>query len=277
MGMIMINEVEHKLNAELMDRIRRIKHIALDMDGTIYNGNTLFPFTIAFLDKMKELAEEEKVNYAMSNSEVVEKSKYIILAIKPQMFEKVIDEINDSLDNDKVIISLAPGFTITQLKEKLKAGRIVRSMPNTPAMIGEGMTGVCFDENEFDENEIDVINKIFEATGKAKKVDEKLMNSVVCASGSSPAYVFMFIEALADSAVKCGLPRKDAYEFVAQTVLGSAKLMLETGKHPGELKDMVCSPGGTTIAGVAELEKNGFRKAIFEATDACFNKCNNIK
>ncbi|MFQ9212415.1 MAG: pyrroline-5-carboxylate reductase family protein [Eubacterium ventriosum] len=87
----------------------------------------------------------------------------------------------------------------------------------------------------------------------------------------------MFIEALADSAVKCGLPRKDAYEFVAQTVLGSAKLMLETGKHPGELKDMVCSPGGTTIAGVAELEKNGFRKAIFEATDACFNKCNNIK
>ena len=277
MGMIMINEVEHKLNAELMDRIRRIKHIALDMDGTIYNGNTLFPFTIAFLDKMKELAEEEKVNYAMSNSEVVEKSKYIILAIKPQMFEKVIDEINDSLDNDKVIISLAPGFTITQLKEKLKAGRIVRSMPNTPAMIGEGMTGVCFDENEFDENEIDVINKIFEATGKAKKVDEKLMNSVVCASGSSPAYVFMFIEALADSAVKCGLPRKDAYEFVAQTVLGSAKLMLETGKYPGELKDMVCSPGGTTIAGVAELEKNGFRKAIFEATDACFNKCNNIK
>ena len=216
------------------------------------------------VDKMKELAEEEKVNYAMSNSEVVEKSKYIILAIKPQMFEKVIDEINDSLDNDKVIISLAPGFTITQLKEKLKAGRI-------------GMTGVCFDENEFDENEIDVINKIFEATGKAKKVDEKLMNSVVCASGSSPAYVFMFIEALADSAVKCGLPRKDAYEFVAQTVLGSAKLMLETGKHPGELKDMVCSPGGTTIAGVAELEKNGFRKAIFEATDACFNKCNNIK
>ena len=229
------------------------------------------------VDKMKELAEEEKVNYAMSNSEVVEKSKYIILAIKPQMFEKVIDEINDSLDNDKVIISLAPGFTITQLKEKLKAGRIVRSMPNTPAMIGEGMTGVCFDENEFDENEIDVINKIFEATGKAKKVDEKLMNSVVCASGSSPAYVFMFIEALADSAVKCGLPRKDAYEFVAQTVLGSAKLMLETGKHPGELKDMVCSPGGTTIAGVAELEKNGFRKAIFEATDVCFNKCNNIK
>ena len=113
------------------------------------------------VDKMKELAEEEKVNYAMSNSEVVEKSKYIILAIKPQMFEKVIDEINDSLDNDKVIISLAPGFTIAQLKEKLKAGRIVRSMPNTPAMIGEGMTGVCFDENEFDENEIDVINKIF--------------------------------------------------------------------------------------------------------------------
>lgn len=126
------------------------------------------------VDKMKELAEEEKVNYAMSNSEVVEKSKYIILAIKPQMFEKVIDEINDSLDNDKVIISLAPGFTITQLKEKLKAGRIVRSMPNTPAMIGEGMTGVCFDENEFDENEIDVINKILRQQEKQRRLTKNL-------------------------------------------------------------------------------------------------------
>ena len=103
------------------------------------------------------------------------------------------------------------------------------------------------------------------------------MDSVVCASGSSPAYVFMFIEALADSVVKCGMPRNQAYQFVAQTVLGSAKLMLETGKHPGELKDMVCSPGGTTIAGVAELEKNGFRKSIFEATDACYKKCSSIK
>ena len=105
-----------------------------------------------------------------------------------------------------------------------------------------------------------------------KVVEEKLINSVVCASGSSPAYVFMFMEALADSAVKCGLPRKDAYEFVAQTVLGSAKLMLETGKHPGELKDMVCSPGGTTIEAVRVLEEKGLRSAVIEGQKACVRK-----
>ena len=131
------------------------------------------------------------------------------------------------------------------------------------------MTGVCFDENEFDENEIDVINKIFEATGKAKKVDEKLMNSVVCASGSSPAYVFMFIEAMADAAVADGMPRAQAYRFAAQAVLGSAKMVLETGKHPGELKDMVCSPAGTTIEAVGVLEEHGFRSAVIDAMKAC--------
>ena len=110
-----------------------------------------------------------------------------------------------------------------------------------------------------------------------KVVEEKLINSVVCASGSSPAYVFMFIEAMADAAVEQGMPRAQAYKFAAQAVMGSAKMVLETGKHPGELKDMVCSPAGTTIAGVEELEKNGFRKAIFAATDACFDKCVNIK
>lgn len=229
------------------------------------------------IEKMKKLSREEGIKFAESNSEVVKEAKYIILAVKPQMFDKVINEINDVMTDDKIIISLAPGFTIDKLKEMFAAGRIVRSMPNTPAMVSEGMTGVCYDVKDFNDDEIQTIEKIFKSVGKMKVVDEKLINSVVCASGSSPAYVFMFIEALADSAVECGLPRTDAYEFVAQTVLGSAKLMLETGKHPGELKDMVCSPGGTTIAGVSELEKNGFRKSIFAATEACFDKCNNIK
>lgn len=229
------------------------------------------------VEKMKELSQEEGIKYMDSNRDVVVNAKYIILAVKPQMFDKIISEIHDVVTDEKVIISLAPGFTIAQLKEKFKQGRIVRSMPNTPAMVGEGITGVCYNVDEFTKDEINIIEKIFASIGKMKVVDEKMINAVVCASGSSPAYVFMFIEALADSVVKCGMPRKDAYEFVAQTVLGSAKLMLDTGMHPGELKDMVCSPGGTTIAGVAELEKNGLRKAIFEATDACYNKCNNIK
>lgn len=229
------------------------------------------------MEEMKKLSGEEGIKYMESNKDVVANAKYIILAVKPQMFDKIIGEIQDAVTEDKVIISLAPGFTIAQLKDKFKRGRIVRSMPNTPAMVGEGMTGVCFNADDFTEEETNTIEKIFASIGKMKVIDEKLINAVVCASGSSPAYVFMFIEALADSAVKCGMPRKDAYEFVAQTVLGSAKLMLETSMHPGELKDMVCSPGGTTIAGVSELEKNGFRKAIFEATDACYNKCSNMK
>ncbi len=229
-------------------------------------------------DKVKasKVAEEFGVSFLKSNAEVVEKSKYIILAIKPQMFEKIIEEINPKLTEDKIIISLAPSYNIEQLKDLLSAGKVVRVMPNTPYMVSEGMSGVCF-EDELDAEEIKTIEIIFGSAGKMQVVDEKLMNAVVCASGSSPAYVFMFIEALADSVVKCGMPRAKAYEFVAQTVLGSAKMVLETGIHPGQLKDMVCSPGGTTIAGVDALEKNNFRGAIFEATEACFNKCSNIK
>ncbi|MFQ9515527.1 MAG: pyrroline-5-carboxylate reductase [Eubacterium sp.] len=240
---------------------------AFEQGDIIFHSNSM--------EKMKKISEDEDIQYGESNINVASNAKYIIMAVKPQMFDTIINEINEVITEEKIIISLAPGFTIKQLKDKFKAGRIVRTMPNTPAMVGEGMTGVCYDDN-FSKDEMQVIEKIFSSFGKMRVVNEKLMNAVVCASGSSPAYVFMFMEALADSAVKCGLPRKDAYEFVAQTVLGSAKLMLETGMHPGALKDMVCSPGGTTIAGVAELEKNGLRKAIFEATDACFDKCNNI-
>lgn len=247
------------------------------LEGTkdIFNDGIVFHDHL--IEKAKKVSEYKNVEYVSTNKEVINNAKYIILAVKPQMYDDVLSEINEVITDEKIIISLAPGITIEQLKEKLKSGRIVRTMPNTPVMVGQGMTGICYEEKLFAEEEKEVINKIFSKVGRVKKVDEKLINSVVCASGSSPAYVFMFIEALADSVVKCGMPRQDAYEFVAQTVLGSAALMLETGKHPGELKDMVCSPGGTTIAGVGELEKNGFRKAIFEATEACFNKCNNIK
>lgn len=228
-------------------------------------------------EKMEEFSIHEGIAFKDNNIGVVQEAKYIILAVKPQMFERVAKEISEYITDNNILISLAPGFTVKQLAEIFKTDRIVRSMPNTPAMVGEGMTGVCFDGDIFSGEEIEDIHKIFESVGKMQVVDEKMMNNVVCASGSSPAYVFMFMEALADSAVKCGMARKDAYTFVAQTVLGSAKLMLETGKHPAELKDMVCSPGGTTIAGVEQLEKNGFRKAVFAATEACFDKCNNIK
>lgn len=228
------------------------------------------------VEKMKKISKEEDVTYKLSNRDVVADAKYIILAVKPQMFNQVLPEIKENINGESVIISLAPGVSIEQLEKMCGTKRIVRTMPNTPAMVSEGMTGVSYHEEFFNDEEKEVIKTIFSSIGKMRVVDEKLIDCVVCASGSSPAYIFMFMEALADSVVKCGMKRDDAYEFVAQTVLGSAKLMQETKKHPGELKDMVCSPGGTTIAGVEELEKEGFRKSIFAATDACFNKCKGI-
>ena len=141
-------------------------------------------------------------------------------------------------------------------------------MPNTPAMVGEGMTAACPNEH-MTEEEIEYVKTLLSSFSLVEIVPEKLMDTVTAVSGSSPAYVFMFIEAMADAAVLDGMPRAQAYKFAAQAVLGSAKMVLDTGKHPGELKDMVCSPAGTTIKAVRVLEKEGLRSAVIEAMDAC--------
>ena len=148
-------------------------------------------------------------------------------------------------------------------------------MPNTPALVGEGMTLISY-ENNIDENDIKNVKKLFESVGKVEILDEKLMNEVTALTGSSPAYVYMFIEAMADAAVLSGIPRGIAYKLAAQSVMGSAKMVLESGKHPGELKDEVCSPGGTTIEAVSELEKNGFRSAVIEAMNVCTKRAREI-
>lgn len=220
-----------------------------------------------------ELEEETGVKFVETNVELANSVKYLILAVKPQIFEDVLKNIENVITKEHVVISLAPGISSEYLNDKLGFdSRIVRAMPNTPALLGEGMTGISYDASIFSLTEKDMIEQIFKSFGKFVKVEEKLMSAVTCASGSSPAYVYMFIEALADSVVKYGIPRKDAYELVAQTVIGAGKMVLETKKHPGELKDAVCSPGGTTIAGVAALEEYGFRNSIIKATDACYNK-----
>ena len=198
--------------------------------------------------------------------------------MKPQQYDTVIGEIREVVSADQVILSIAPGITIEDLGKRFgKPVRVVRAMPNTPALVGEGMTGVSFEEDQFSEKERADIREFFCSFGRMEIVGENLMNAVVCASGSSPAYIYMIIEALADSVVKYGLPRASAYQMVAQTVLGSAKMVLETGKHPGELKDQVCSPGGTTIAGVSALEEYGLRNALIKASDACYEKCTRVK
>lgn len=235
-------------------------------------------FTDANRGRMEQVSKETGVEYAQSNAECANQVKYLVLAVKPQYYDAVLKEIENVVTSDHIVISIAPGITIENLKNKLGIEkRIVRAMPNTPALLGEGMTGVCYEETLFSQEEKERIKTFFQSFGKMKVVEERLMNAVVCVSGSSPAYVYLFIEALADSAVKYGLPRDAAYEMAAQTLIGSAKMVLETGEHPGLLKDRVCSPGGTTIAGVAALEEYGFRNAVIKATDACYEKCTNIK
>ena len=228
--------------------------------------------------RLEEIAKETGILYANTNIELVKQVKYIILAVKPQYLDGVLDEIKNEVSSEHVIIAIAPGIAIEYYKKILGENiKVVRAMPNTPALVNEGMSGICFSNDEFSKEEKEKICKFFDSFGKYEIVDENMMNAVVCASGSSPAYVYMFIEALADSAVKYGIPRDKAYTFAAQTVLGSAKMVLETGEHPGKLKDQVCSPGGTTIAAVSALEEYGFRSAIIKAADACYEKSVSFK
>lgn len=231
-------------------------------------------FSAKTSETKKKIHDQTGVVYADSNAECANKCKYLILAVKPQYYDEVLKGIRYMVTPEHVIISLAPGKSIEQLKKNLgNDKRIVRVMPNTPAMVGEGMTGISCIKEEFSEEELNMIQRIFGACGKAEFVDEKLMNAVVCASGSSPAFAYMFIEALADSAVRYGMPRKQAYIFAAQAVKGAAAMVLETGEHPGVLKDNVCSPAGTTIEGVAALEESGMRAAVLNASAAVYKKC----
>ena len=218
----------------------------------------------------RERAKEQfGIQVTDSNKEVVDKAEVIVLSVKPQFYEDVINEIKGDIKDEQIIITIAPGKTLAWLAEKFgKDVKIVRTMPNTPAMVGAGMTAACPNEH-ITEEELAYIRTLLESFSRVEIVPERLMDVVVSTSGSSPAYVFMMIEAMADAAVSGGMPRPQAYQFAAQAVLGSAKMVLDTGRHPGDLKDMVCSPAGTTIEAVRVLEERGFRSAIFEAMKVC--------
>lgn len=206
------------------------------------------------------------------NLKVAKFSDILILSIKPNKYKTVIDTIKDLIKENTIIISIAAGISIKTIEEYFdKEVKIIRTMPNTPAMVGEGMSSLCSNKN-VNKDEVTLVEDIFRAFGKVEVVDENLMDVVTGVSGSSPAFVYMFIEALADGAVLEGLPRDKAYKMAAQAVLGSAKMVLETGKHPGQLKDEVCSPAGTTIESVYSLEKNDFRGSIIEAVKVCVEK-----
>lgn len=227
-------------------------------------------------DKFEGARENAKakfsINIAEDNSQVAQMSDVLFLAVKPQFFPDVLDELKGQISKETLIVSIAAGKTIEFLEKGISSKhKIIRCMPNTPALVGEGCTGVCCNEQVTDD-EFERVLTLLNSFGKAYKITENMMDAVVAVSGSSPAYVFMFIEAMADGAVKAGMPRSQAYEFAAQAVLGSAKMVLETGKHPAELKDMVCSPAGTTIEAVKVLEEKGFRGAVMQAMEACVER-----
>ena len=203
------------------------------------------------------------------NAECIKGADIVLLAVKPNVFPVVAADIRDSLTSDQVVLSIMAGKSIADLEAGLGSDKkIVRAMPNTPALVGAGITGYCPNSRVSDE-ELQSVKSIIASFSEAEQVPESLMAVVTSLSGSSPAYVY-------DAAVADGMPRAQAYHFAAQTVLGSAKMVLETGKHPGELKDMVTSPAGTTIEGVVALEKYGMRSAVIEAVRACTDKARNM-
>ena len=239
------------------------------MIGGILKANLVTPSSIIVSDlnekSLTQTSQKYGIKSTTDNNEVAKVSDIIILSVKPNLYPLVIKQIKDQIKEDVIIITIAAGKSIKGTEEMFeKKLKIVRVMPNTPALVGEGMAAICTSE-VVTKAELAEIVTIFESFGKAEIVDEKLMNVVTSVSGSSPAFVYMFIESMADAAVLDGMPRSQAYTFAAQAVLGSAKMVLETGIHPGALKDMVCSPGGTTIEGVAALEENGFRNAVISA------------
>ena len=247
------------------------------ISGLISSG--ILPSEIIVSDKSEEtlnrLTSGFSVGTTNSNTEVAEKSDYLFICVKPNIVKLVADEIKNKINQKTVIVSIAAGRTISVLEALFGDDKkIIRVMPNTPAQVGEGISAVC--SNKAAENDIDTIVDVFNKLGRCKKVDENLFDTVTAVSGSSPAYVFMMIEAMADGAVQGGMSRELAYTFAAQAVLGSAKMVLETGIHPGTLKDMVCSPGGTTIDAVASLENDGFRNAIIKAMEACREKSSKL-
>ena len=215
-----------------------------------------------------KVKEAYQIEVTEDNRKAAE-AEVVILSVKPQYYADAIAEIRDEIREDQLIITIAPGKTLAWLEEQFgRPVKIVRTMPNTPALVGEGMTAACVNQYVTEEEKAYAL-KILSAFGKVELVPEHLIDAVVAVSGSAPAYVFLFIEAMSDAAVAEGMSRAQAYAFAAQAVYGRAKMVLETGKHPGELKDMVCSPAGTTIQAVRVLEEKGFRSAVMEAMRAC--------
>lgn len=219
-------------------------------------------------ERIAELCGRYGVAGTLDNRELVRKSNLVILAVKPQIMDRVLEECAKDFTADQLVISVAAGVPLRVLERRLPAqARVVRTMPNVAALVGAAATGLASGTNAR-APDLKIAEELFSAIGLTAVVEEELLDAVTGLSGSGPAYIFLVIEALSDAGVKVGLSRHIAQRLAAQTVLGSAKLLLETGKHPGELKDMVTSPGGTAIAGLHTLEAGGLRTTLINAVEA---------
>jgi pyrroline-5-carboxylate reductase len=211
------------------------------------------------------VAKELAIHVEHNNKKLVQDSDIIMLCVKPYYIKEVITEIKEYLTEDKVLISIAAGITTKSIEETARINiPVIRVMPNTPILVGEGMSAVCKGKYA-QKTHIDFAVKMFSRTGKCIELDEKMLNAVTGISGSGPAFAFLIIDALSDGGVKLGLTKKDALVLAAQTLVGAGTMVLETGKHPSILKDEVTTPGGTTIEGLSVLEDEGVRTALIKA------------
>jgi len=250
-----------------------------NMGGAILMGALKSGFLTAddvlIFDLNRELTERWQSKYhvqcAQSNAHLAQECEWIVLAVKPVFLSGVLQEIRPYL-NQKKVISIAAGWSVEMLKNACgEEAKLLRVMPNTPALVGAGLTALC-EETTLEASSFEWAKKLFQTLGMVQVIPERLIDAVIAVSGSSPAYVFMFIDAMADAAVKLGMPRAMAIESAAQAVMGAAKMVLETKLHPAVLKDQVCSPGGTTIEAVQTLEEEGMRAAVIKAMVACAEK-----
>ena len=219
-------------------------------------------------DKLLAVCDATGAEPCESAAEAAQNSDMLVLAIKPAGMAALLEELAGCLRPEQLIVTIAAGLPISFYTQRLGSQvKLVRTLPNIPAQVRAGMTPMCFGENVTPEEQ-ESVQSVFAAAGRTEVIPESLMDPVATLTGCSPAFVFLFLEAMADASVQAGIPRQQAYRMAAQAVMGSAKLMLETGQHPGALKDAVCSPGGTTIRGVSKLEETGFRGSVIQAMEA---------
>jgi len=250
--------------------------------GGVIKAGLMAPTSIIASDinenRLAYLAQKYKINTTQSNIEAAKESDILFLSVKPYIYEAVIAEIKDHVKPDATIVIVAAGHSIAAVGAQFANPdiKIAKAMPNIPAMVNCAMTAVCT-TSTMTQAEVDDILSIFNSVGMTEILPEHLFDVFTAVAGSSPAYAFIFIDALADAGVKYGLTRPQALKFCTQVILGVAKMIQETGEHPAALKDTVCTPGGTTIEAICELDKLGFRNAIISCVDACVQKSIRIR